>query len=64
MCSEKKTSTTMYPSSLLFPHEVVGSNVIEGKSMIRAWREYRKITQFVRGSIGYKNKKGYRIISL
>ena len=28
-----------------FPHEVVGANVIDGKSLIRAWREYKKITQ-------------------
>jgi DNA-binding XRE family transcriptional regulator len=27
------------------PHIVVGLNVIEGKSMVRAWREYKKITQ-------------------
>ena len=27
------------------PHKVVGLNVIEGKSMVRAWREYKKITQ-------------------
>jgi DNA-binding XRE family transcriptional regulator len=27
------------------PHKVVGLNVIEGKSMVRAWREYKKVTQ-------------------
>lgn len=27
------------------PHAVVGANVIEGKSMVRAWREYKKLTQ-------------------
>jgi len=26
------------------PHKVVGYNVIEGRSMVRAWREYKKIT--------------------
>ena len=28
-----------------FPHAVVGATVIEGKSLVRAWREYKKITQ-------------------
>ena len=27
------------------PHEVVGASVVEGKSMIRAWREYKTISQ-------------------
>jgi DNA-binding XRE family transcriptional regulator len=30
---------------ITIPHAVVGANVIEGKSMVRAWREYKKITQ-------------------
>ena len=30
---------------ITIPHAVVGANVIEGKSMIRAWREYKKLTQ-------------------
>ena len=28
-----------------FPHEVVELHAIEGKSVIRAWREYKKISQ-------------------
>lgn len=30
---------------ITIPHAVVGANVIDGKSMVRAWREYKKITQ-------------------
>jgi len=28
-----------------FPHEVVKANVIEGKSLIKAWREFLNMTQ-------------------
>ena len=28
-----------------FPHEVVELHAIEGKSLIRAWREYKKLSQ-------------------
>jgi DNA-binding XRE family transcriptional regulator len=28
-----------------FPHEVVELHAIEGKSIIRAWREYQKLSQ-------------------
>ncbi len=28
-----------------FPHEVVKTNVIEGKSLIKAWREFLNLTQ-------------------
>lgn len=28
-----------------FPHEVVELHAIEGKSIIRAWREYKKLSQ-------------------
>lgn len=30
---------------ITIPHAVVGANVIDGKSLVRAWREYKKITQ-------------------
>ena len=28
-----------------FPHEVVELHAVEGKSIIRAWREYKKLSQ-------------------
>lgn len=33
----------MLDSEFTIPHDVVGLNVIEGKSMVRAWREYKKV---------------------
>ena len=27
------------------PHAVVGKHIMEGKSLIRAWREYKRLTQ-------------------
>jgi len=31
--------------SSIFPDEVVRLNIMEGMSLLRAWREYKKLTQ-------------------
>lgn len=33
------------PEIVCIPHEVVGKHTIEGKSLVRAWREYKGFTQ-------------------
>jgi DNA-binding XRE family transcriptional regulator len=32
-------------SDILIPHEVVGLHAVHGKSLVRAWREYLKLSQ-------------------
>lgn len=32
-------------SILTYPHEVIEKNVIEDKSIVRSWREYKNLTQ-------------------
>ena len=37
--------TRQKEEKVYFPHEVVEFHAIEGKSIIRAWREYKKLSQ-------------------
>jgi predicted transcriptional regulator len=38
-------STTRSESKTYLPHTVVEKAAVEGKSMVRAWREYKKMSQ-------------------
>ena len=38
-------STTRSTSKTYLPHAVVEKAAVEGKSMVRAWREYKKLSQ-------------------
>ena len=38
-------STTRSKSKTYLPHAVVEKAAVEGKSMVRAWREYKKMSQ-------------------
>ena len=38
-------STKRSPSKTYLPHAVVEKVAVEGKSMVRAWREYKKMSQ-------------------
>ena len=38
-------STTRSESKTYLPHAVVEKAAVEGKSMVRAWREYKKMSQ-------------------
>ena len=37
---KKKAEEKVY-----FPHEIVELNVMQGKSLVRSWREYKKLSQ-------------------
>lgn len=42
---EYKDLIDLYEKQVTIPHEVVRASVIDGKSRVRAWREYKKLSQ-------------------